>query len=78
MSHLRPEDIASVHKKSACKKGRHRYGETQSIGGGIVRQICGKCGAVSIDLTGATDDRASSRQANASTGVEREKPSGGL
>jgi hypothetical protein len=52
MSHLRPEDIAVGHKKSLCKRGQHRYGEGQSIGGGIVRQICVVCGAVSIDLTG--------------------------
>jgi hypothetical protein len=52
MSHLRPEDIAVGHKKSLCKKGQHRYGEGQSIGGGILRQICVTCGAVSIDLTG--------------------------
>jgi hypothetical protein len=53
MSHLRPEEIATGHKKSQCKKGNHRYGEGQSIGGGILRQICVVCGAVSIDLTGA-------------------------
>ena len=53
MSHLRPEDIAAGHKKSQCKKGRHRYGEGQGIGGGILRQVCVICGAVSIDLTGA-------------------------
>jgi hypothetical protein len=52
MSHLRPEDISVGHKKSQCKKGHHRYGEGQSIGGGILRQICVICGAVSIDLTG--------------------------
>jgi hypothetical protein len=61
MSHLRPEDIPSVHKKSACKKGKHRYGEAQSIGGGLVRQVCVACGAVRIDLTGATEPGATRR-----------------
>jgi hypothetical protein len=54
MSHLRPEDIPTAHKRSSCKKGRHRYGEAQAVGGGIVRQVCLTCGAVTIDLTGAT------------------------
>ncbi len=61
MSHLRPEDIASSHKKSSCKKGHHRYGEPQTVGGGIVRQVCVACGAVTIDLTGATDHVDTSR-----------------
>lgn len=55
MSHLRPEDVASTHRKSSCKKGRHRYGDSQKVGGGIARQVCVACGAVTIDLTGATD-----------------------
>ncbi|GEM_PF-2653584 len=59
MSHLRPEDTAIVHRRSSCKRGRHRYGEPQSIGGGIVRQVCVVCSAVTIDLTGASDDPGS-------------------
>jgi len=55
MSHLRPEDAANAHRKSSCKKGRHRYGESQNVGGGIARQVCLACGAVTIDLTAATD-----------------------
>ena len=55
MSHLRPEDVPVVHKRSACKKGRHRYGKARGVGGGITRQVCVACGAVSIDLTGAVE-----------------------
>jgi hypothetical protein len=55
MSHLRPEDHTSTHRKPSCKKGRHRYGDSKNVGGGIARQVCVACGAVSIDLTGATD-----------------------
>jgi hypothetical protein len=55
MSHLRPEDAATTHRKYSCKKGRHRYGDSQIVGGGIARQVCVACGAVSIDLTRATD-----------------------
>lgn len=53
MSHLRPEERAGKHKRSDCKKGRHVYGEAQNIGAGIKRQVCDKCGEVTIDLTGA-------------------------
>ncbi|HJQ76666.1 MAG TPA: hypothetical protein VJ948_05320 [Acidimicrobiia bacterium] len=53
MSHLRPEDRKSRHSRSACKRGRHHYGEAQSIGGGIRRQVCETCGGVTIDLSGA-------------------------
>lgn len=52
MSHLRPEDRSPKKSRSACKKGRHYYGESQSIGAGIVRQVCETCGEVTIDLTG--------------------------
>ncbi len=55
MSHLRPEDLAVAAKRS-CRKGRHWYGDPVSVGGGIARQICLACGAVSIDLTGATGE----------------------
>lgn len=53
MSHLRPEDRSPKHSRSTCRKGRHPYGESQNIGGGIARQVCGLCGEVTIDLTGA-------------------------
>ena len=54
MSHLRPEDLVSLEKTS-CRKGRHHYGKTQIIGGGITRQVCRVCGAVTIDLSAADD-----------------------
>jgi hypothetical protein len=54
MSHLRPE-ARQRHKLSSCKKGRHNYGETQMIGGGITRQVCQTCSDVTIDLTAADD-----------------------
>ena len=38
---------------AACRKGDHRFGRPQSVGGGITRRICLACGEVSIDLTGA-------------------------
>lgn len=53
MSHLRPEDLTPRHRRSACRKGRHHYGEAQHIGAGIVRKVCKVCSAVTIDLTGA-------------------------
>lgn len=40
--------------RADCRRGHHRYGSGQEIGGGIVRRVCLACGAVSIDLTGAT------------------------
>lgn len=52
MSHLRPDD-KSKGTQAACRKGRHTYGESQSVGGGIQRRVCTTCGEVSIDLTGA-------------------------
>lgn len=36
-----------------CRRGVHRYGSAKPIGGGITRQTCFVCGAVSIDLTAA-------------------------
>jgi len=68
MSHLRPEDVVVAAKRS-CKKGRHWYGEPVSVGGGITRQICLACGAVTIDLTGATgeEDVAASVEGKPST-----------
>ena len=53
MSHLRPED--RKHARSACRKGRHHYGETQNIGAGITRRVCQDCGEVTIDLTGVEE-----------------------
>jgi hypothetical protein len=40
---------------SDCKKGQHQYSGAQYIGAGIARQVCNKCGAVSIDLTSVDD-----------------------
>ena len=36
---------------ASCRKGLHDFGKQQNIGGGIGRQVCTKCSAVSIDLT---------------------------
>jgi hypothetical protein len=58
MSHLRPEDLAAAAKRS-CRRGRHWYGDAVHIGGGIWRQVCLACGAVSIDITGATESEES-------------------
>jgi hypothetical protein len=55
MSHLRPEDLAAAAKRS-CRKGRHWYGDPVNVGGGITRNVCLACGAVTIDLTSATDE----------------------
>lgn len=52
MSHLRPDDKPKG-TQAACRKGRHDYGESQSIGAGIQRRVCSICGEVTIDLTGA-------------------------
>lgn len=52
VSHLRPDDKSKA-TQAACKKGRHAYGESQSIGAGIQRRVCSTCGEVTIDLTGA-------------------------
>ena len=54
MSHLRPED-RNKHSRTACRKGRHYYGETQNIGAGITRRVCEGCGEVTIDLTGVEE-----------------------
>lgn len=55
VSHLRPEEKTGRHKMSACRKGRHAYGEEQNVGAGILRRVCDVCGSVSIDLTQAED-----------------------
>lgn len=36
-----------------CRRGIHRYGSAHAIGGGMTRQTCSACGAVSIDVTQA-------------------------
>ncbi len=41
--------------RQACREGVHRFGAGSDVGGGILRRICGVCGAVSIDLT-ASDE----------------------
>ncbi len=58
MSHLRPEDMSVRHRRSSCRKGRHRYGEPQHIGAGIIRKVCEVCSSVTIDLTGAYEAKA--------------------
>ncbi|HEU4320412.1 MAG TPA: hypothetical protein VFS66_10065 [Acidimicrobiia bacterium] len=55
MSHLRPEDRSAKSNRAACRKGRHLYGESQSIGGGIQRRVCDTCGEITIDLTGVQE-----------------------
>lgn len=55
MTHLRPEDISTVHRRSSCRRGRHHYGTPQQVGGGILRQVCLACGSVTIDLTGEAE-----------------------
>lgn len=52
MSDLSPLGTAGKHKRSECRKGHHVYGESQHVGGGILRQVCDTCGEVTIDLTG--------------------------
>lgn len=51
VSHIRPEDMAPRHRRSACRRGRHDYGKPQHIGAGITRQVCDVCASVTIDLT---------------------------
>jgi hypothetical protein len=58
VTHLRPEDQRPRHRRSACRKGRHQYGEPQHIGAGIERQVCEVCSAVTIDLTGAYEAKS--------------------
>lgn len=36
-----------------CRRGLHRFGSPRDIGGGIARQTCSVCNAVSIDLSQA-------------------------
>jgi hypothetical protein len=64
MTHLRPEDISIVHRKSSCRRGRHRYGTPQQVGGGIMRQICLACGSVTIDITGSAETDSDLKVAN--------------
>lgn len=52
MSHLGPE-AKGRHRLSHCRKGRHVYGPSQSVGAGIERQVCRVCNDVTIDLTQA-------------------------
>ena len=55
MSHVRPEDKSTRTRRADCKKGRHTYGESQSIGAGLLRRVCDLCAWVTIDLTGAEE-----------------------
>ncbi|HEX2152645.1 MAG TPA: hypothetical protein VHL52_01540 [Acidimicrobiia bacterium] len=42
-----------------CRKGKHRFGAPTLIGGGMSRQTCAVCGAVTIDISEAeTPDEA--------------------
>ena len=38
-----------------CRAGHHHFTESTPIGGGILRQTCSACRAVSFDLREATD-----------------------
>lgn len=49
--HIRPRSMRKALSK--CREGKHRYGAASDIGGGMSRQICTVCGAVTIDLTQA-------------------------
>lgn len=56
------EDVSSrsgrrKRKKAvaSCRKGEHRYGGAQGVGGGITRRVCLACGEVTIDLRGAEE-----------------------
>ncbi len=51
MSHIQPEGKTQRHRRADCRKGRHDFGENQSIGAGIARRVCDACGSVTIDLT---------------------------
>lgn len=53
VSHLTPNDRSTRQTRAACRRGRHEFGESRSIGGGISRQVCEACGEVTIDLTDA-------------------------
>lgn len=52
MTHVRPGDKAA-RVKASCRRGVHVYGEAQHIGAGIMRRVCTRCSAVTIDLTDA-------------------------
>jgi hypothetical protein len=58
MTHVRSEDISTVHRKSSCRRGSHRYGTPLGIGAGIFRRVCPACGSVSIDVTAAVPEPA--------------------
>jgi hypothetical protein len=62
MTHLRSEDISTVHRKSSCRRGSHRYGTSLNIGAGILRRVCRACGSVSIDVTAAVPEMAMSER----------------
>lgn len=51
MTHIREKP--RKHRMSDCRKGSHDFGEPQSIGAGMARQVCSTCSAVTIDLTNA-------------------------
>ncbi len=55
VSHLRPEDREAFRGQWSCRKGRHLYGESKKVGGGILRRVCEACGEVTIDLTVADE-----------------------
>lgn len=55
----------------ACLLAGHHYGEDHGVGGGIRRRVCARCGAVTIDLTGAEEMEARRRQILATPGSDR-------
>ena len=55
VSHIRPELRLQRHRRSACRRGSHDYGEAQAVGAGITRQVCQTCGVVTIDLSQADE-----------------------
>jgi hypothetical protein len=41
-----------------CRHGIHRFGSPKLIGGGMSRQTCSVCGAISIDIRQPGDEAA--------------------
>lgn len=59
--------------RADCRKGRHRYGSPQAVVGGIYRQTCTACGAVTIDISQADDFEHADSQLFASPRVGRRR-----
>jgi hypothetical protein len=55
VSHINYEEARRRERKSACRGDRHKYGRPRLVGAGITRKVCRRCGAVTIDLSGAEE-----------------------